>query len=109
MDITDVEGDRAGGVRTLPVLMGRDSALAFAAALLTVGVATAVVGVAEGEQFFCAVEALLSPLVCDGRGYFRPSHCYLYVSPCLSGLRTSVCYDMCCGISAFFDRLFSGI
>lgn len=49
MDITDVEGDREGGVRTLPVLMGRDSALAFAAALLTVGVSTAVVGIVRGE------------------------------------------------------------
>ncbi|CAN0024761.1 unnamed protein product, partial [Laminaria digitata] len=38
MDIADVEGDREGGVRTLPVLLGRQAALRLAAALLTVGV-----------------------------------------------------------------------
>lgn len=50
MDITDVEGDREGGVRTLPVLLGRDTALALAAALLTVGVGAAGAGIVEGES-----------------------------------------------------------
>lgn len=49
MDITDVDGDREGGVRTLPVLLGRDTALGLAAALLTAGVGAAGVGIVEGE------------------------------------------------------------
>ncbi|CAN0441411.1 unnamed protein product, partial [Ectocarpus fasciculatus] len=49
MDIADVEGDREAGVRTLPVLMGRQAALVFAAALLSVGVGAAGVGIFEGE------------------------------------------------------------
>lgn len=49
MDITDVDGDREGGVRTLPVLLGRDTALGMAAALLTAGVGAAVFGIVEGE------------------------------------------------------------
>ncbi|CAM9235097.1 unnamed protein product [Choristocarpus tenellus] len=38
MDISDVEGDAAAGIRTLPVLLGVQWALAFAVILLTVGV-----------------------------------------------------------------------
>lgn len=49
MDIADVDGDREGGVRTLPVLLGRDMALGLAAALLTAGVGAAGVGIVEGE------------------------------------------------------------
>ncbi|CAN0165033.1 unnamed protein product [Ectocarpus sp. 12 AP-2014] len=48
MDIADVEGDREAGVRTLPVLMGRQAALVFATALLSVGVGAAGVGILKG-------------------------------------------------------------
>lgn len=48
MDIADVEGDRAAGVRTLPVLMGRQATLVFATVLLSVGVGAAGVGILEG-------------------------------------------------------------
>lgn len=53
MDMTDVEGDREAGVRTLPVLLGRDAALVLAAALLTAGVGAAGVGIVEGERSVC--------------------------------------------------------
>ncbi|CAM9527957.1 unnamed protein product, partial [Hapterophycus canaliculatus] len=48
MDITDVDGDREGGVRTLPVIMGRKAALGLAAVLLSAGVGAAGVGVVAG-------------------------------------------------------------
>jgi len=38
-------------VRTLPVLLGRETALALAAAVLTVGVGAAGVGIVGGEFF----------------------------------------------------------
>lgn len=49
MDIADLEGDREAGVRTLPVLLGRETALALAATVLTIGVGAAGVGIVEGE------------------------------------------------------------
>lgn len=49
MDIGDMEGDRAAGVRTIPVLLGRRRALALATVLLTAGVACAITGFLGGK------------------------------------------------------------
>ena len=48
MDVSDVEGDRAAGVRTIPVLLGRESAMAIASALLTAGVVAGGAGILSG-------------------------------------------------------------
>ncbi|CAM9859264.1 unnamed protein product [Ascophyllum nodosum] len=49
MDVSDVEGDRAAGVRTIPVLLGRESAMAIASALLTAGVVAGGAGILSGD------------------------------------------------------------
>ena len=43
-----MEGDKEGGVRTIPVMLGRQTALRLATALLTVGVGCAGLGIASG-------------------------------------------------------------
>lgn len=48
MDITDEEGDEEAGIRTIPVLLGRQTSLAFAALLLTAGVGSAAFGILSG-------------------------------------------------------------
>ena len=62
MDIADVEGDREGGVRTLPVLLGRQASLRLATALLTVGVLWAGLGIASGE--YCLPRVVWRVYVC---------------------------------------------
>lgn len=72
MDIADMEGDREAGVRTLPVLMGRQSALVFATALLSVGVGAAGVGILEGAcacQSWFVVCVLAVACIIITRGY----------------------------------------
>lgn len=49
MDIGDMEGDKAAGVRTIPVLLGRRRALVLATLLLTAGVACAITGFLAGK------------------------------------------------------------
>eukprot|EP00197_Chlamydomonas_leiostraca_P013844 CAMPEP_0202867674 /NCGR_PEP_ID=MMETSP1391-20130828/9561_1 /ASSEMBLY_ACC=CAM_ASM_000867 /TAXON_ID=1034604 /ORGANISM="Chlamydomonas leiostraca, Strain SAG 11-49" /LENGTH=313 /DNA_ID=CAMNT_0049547737 /DNA_START=559 /DNA_END=1500 /DNA_ORIENTATION=+ len=48
MDVTDMEGDRAAGVRTLPVLLGGPLAVGIATALMVCGAAVGVVGLLGG-------------------------------------------------------------
>lgn len=45
MDIGDLEGDRDAGIRTLPVLLGRETSLTLASLLLTAGVGGAGMGI----------------------------------------------------------------
>lgn len=51
MDVTDVEGDKAAGVLTIPVLLGQEVAIGLALVLLTAGVATAAAGALSGECY----------------------------------------------------------
>ncbi len=58
MDITDVDGDASAGVLTMPVVLGRPAALAFA---------TGCVAVASVYGLYLAVKgAGLAWLVCGG-------------------------------------------
>lgn len=52
MDISDVEGDKESGVRTLPVLLGRQASLGLAVLLLTAGVGAAGAGILSGTFRF---------------------------------------------------------
>jgi 4-hydroxybenzoate polyprenyltransferase len=65
MDIADVDGDRSAGVRTVPVLLGRNVALVLAMTVLTAGFGATALSLHSsgcGAGYMTALAAAAAPL-----------------------------------------------
>lgn len=62
MDITDIEGDSSSGIRTLPVLLGREKSLALALMLLTAGVGCALLAIMSSATSTTGARTLAAAL-----------------------------------------------
>lgn len=78
MDVTDVEGDKAAGVLTIPVLLGQEVAIGLALVLLTAGVATAAAGALSGECYSLYLVVTVVVLVVFSRLCLLP--CFVAMS-----------------------------